>query len=79
MYRDELGRGLMNFIFRSAKPIDYDYRDIDAQRQLLRSEFCDLGWHVPAMLDAADVAADFYFDALTRSSCRHGRWDASYW
>ena len=64
MYRDELGHGLMNFIFHSADPIDYDYRDIDAQRHLIRSEFRDLGWHVPAMLDAADAAADFYFDAL---------------
>ena len=64
VYRGEPGHGLINFIFHSVNPIDYDYRDVDAQRRLLRSAFCDLGWHVPALLDAADAAPDFYFDAL---------------
>jgi 2-polyprenyl-6-methoxyphenol hydroxylase-like FAD-dependent oxidoreductase len=54
----------VNFIFRSERPLSYGYRDIAAQRHLLREAFCDLRWHVPAMLDVADSAADFYFDAL---------------
>ncbi|KRD05965.1 hypothetical protein ASE48_17660 [Mycobacterium sp. Root265] len=64
VHRDGTGHGLINFTFRSGNPITYDYRDIDAQRQLLRDAFCDLGWQVPALLDAADAAPDFYFDAL---------------
>jgi 2-polyprenyl-6-methoxyphenol hydroxylase-like FAD-dependent oxidoreductase len=64
IYRAQTGRGLVNFIFRSEQPLSYDYRDIAAQRRLLREAFCGLGWHVPAMLDVADSAADFYFDAL---------------
>lgn len=64
VYRGAPGHGLINFIFRSDDPISYDYRDVDEQRRLLRSAFCDLGWHVPSLLDAADTAPDFYFDAL---------------
>ena len=64
VYRGEPGHGLINFIFHSDDPINYDYRDTDEQRRLLRGAFGDLGWHVPALLDAADSAPDFYFDAL---------------
>lgn len=64
VYRGEPGQGLINFFFHSDDPISYDYRDTDEQRRLLRSAFCDLGWHVPTLLDAADIAPDFYFDAL---------------
>ncbi|GAA3575332.1 FAD-dependent monooxygenase [Mycolicibacterium helvum] len=62
----ERGRGLVNFTFRSPSPLSYDYRDMGAQRRLLRQAFGELGWHVPAMLDAVDSAPDFYFDALAQ-------------
>jgi 2-polyprenyl-6-methoxyphenol hydroxylase-like FAD-dependent oxidoreductase len=64
VFRAEPGRGLINFMFRSEHPLIYDYRDIAAQRRLLREAFIGVRWHVPQMLAAADAADDFYFDAL---------------
>lgn len=64
VYRGAPGTGLINFIFHADRAIDYDYRDTEQQRRLLREAFRDLRWHVPALLDAADAAPDFYFDSL---------------
>ena len=64
VYRGAPGQGLINFIFHTDHAVDYDHRDTEQQRQLLRTAFSGLGWHVPALLDAADAASDFYFDSL---------------
>ncbi|MGN7778606.1 FAD-dependent monooxygenase [Mycolicibacterium sp. 22603] len=68
LYRDSAGHGLVTFTFHSRTPLSYDYRDITAQRRLLRDAFADSGWHIPALLDAAEAAGDFYFDALDQVS-----------
>lgn len=68
IYCDESGHGLLTFTFHSPTPLSYDYRDITAQRHLVREAFAESGWHVPALLDAADTADDFYFDALDQIS-----------
>lgn len=54
------------FVFR-AEPSDYDRHDVPSQRALLESAFAGVGWRVPAALNAARVAADFYLDALSRT------------
>ncbi|MFE3317638.1 FAD-dependent monooxygenase [Nocardia sp. NPDC059195] len=41
-------------------------RDVDAQRALIRKTIGDAGWHAPAVLDAMDSTADFYFDEVAR-------------
>ncbi|MCB8877405.1 FAD-dependent monooxygenase [Acidisoma silvae] len=64
VFRDENGRGQVNFIFRSQQPLVYEFRDTAGQKRLLRKAFAGLGWHVPALLDAAEAAPDFYFDAI---------------
>jgi 2-polyprenyl-6-methoxyphenol hydroxylase-like FAD-dependent oxidoreductase len=51
--------------FRS-DPISYDRRDPDAQRALLRRHFAGAGWQCDALLNAADHADDFYFDAFVQ-------------
>jgi len=51
--------------FRS-DPLVYDRRDVEAQRRLLRERFSGAGWHCDALLDAADVADDFYFDSFAQ-------------
>ncbi len=66
VYRAAPGQGQLTFTFRSAQPLAYHHRDTAAQRRLLRHAVAGMGWHVPAMLDAADGAADFYFDALAQ-------------
>lgn len=49
--------------FRS-DPLEYDRHDLDRQRALLAERFAGVGWHADALVDAARVADDFYFDAF---------------
>lgn len=51
--------------FRS-EPLTYDRHDLGAQRAILRERFAGAGWHCDALLDAAEVAADFYFDSFSQ-------------
>ena len=63
------------FVFRS-DDADYDRRDVDSQRAFLARAFAGGGWRVPAAIEAARTASDFYLDALTRtrmSSFTRGR------
>lgn len=63
------------FVFRSDSA-DYDRHDVDSQREFLAAAFQGGGWRIPAALDAARTAPDFYLDALTRtrmSSFTRGR------
>jgi 2-polyprenyl-6-methoxyphenol hydroxylase-like FAD-dependent oxidoreductase len=48
----------------ASEPIDYDRRDLDAQRQLLVDRFAGAGWQCDALLAAAQEADDFYFDSF---------------
>jgi 2-polyprenyl-6-methoxyphenol hydroxylase-like FAD-dependent oxidoreductase len=49
--------------FRSTD-LSYDRRDVNQQQALLRRRFAGLGWDVPQLLDAAQAAPDFVFDAM---------------
>lgn len=60
------GRARTVFMFRSAGELEYDHRDLDRQRHLLRAAFADLGWDVPRLLRCLDDADDFYFDAISQ-------------
>jgi 2-polyprenyl-6-methoxyphenol hydroxylase-like FAD-dependent oxidoreductase len=51
--------------FRSG-PIDYDRKDVDAQRRLVEQKFANSGWQSAALLAAARTAEDFYFDAFVQ-------------
>jgi 2-polyprenyl-6-methoxyphenol hydroxylase-like FAD-dependent oxidoreductase len=54
-----------HFMFRADKPIVYDYRDVDAQRDVVRKAFVDDNWFPPELLTAID-AEDFYFDSISQ-------------
>jgi len=54
------------FVFRARHP-DYDRHDVASQRAFLEAAFAGAGWRVPAALDAARRADDFYLDALART------------
>lgn len=62
--------------FRS-EPIDYDFRDVTAQRQIVRDAFDgDGAWKLPEVVEEVDTAEDFYFDAAAQirmPSWRRGR------
>ncbi|MGW3623767.1 hypothetical protein [Streptomyces sp. NPDC000880] len=52
------------FIFGSPE-LSYDYRDVDRQKKILADAFAGDGWEIPAMLENAAAARDFYFDSIT--------------
>ena len=54
------------FVAFSSPRLDYDRRDLAAQRRILRERFGDLGWQVPRLLAGLDDAADLYFDQICR-------------
>jgi 2-polyprenyl-6-methoxyphenol hydroxylase-like FAD-dependent oxidoreductase len=49
-----------------SEPLDYDHRDLDAQRQLVADRAAGLGWEIPRLLKAMWHAPDFYFDAMAQ-------------
>ena len=59
------------FYFASPK-FDYNYRDINAQKQIIREKFAGEQWQIPKMLQHMDDATDFYFDSV--SQIRMDRW-----
>ncbi|GAB3479293.1 FAD-dependent oxidoreductase [Amycolatopsis cihanbeyliensis] len=62
-YKD---KALAVFLFRS-EPIDYDHRDLDAQKQILIDAFADnTSWKVPQLLDAVRADPEFYFDSVSQ-------------
>ena len=52
--------------FGSAEPIEYDYRDIDAQRKLLARRLAGAGWIWPRALDHIWDAPDFHLDSMSQ-------------
>lgn len=60
------GSAKASFFFVSKK-LDYDRKDIDAQKRLLRETFVDMRWPAaPRMLEMMDASPDFYFDSLSQ-------------
>lgn len=59
---NDVALGVMNF--RSSW-IDYDYHDLDAQKQILIEAFAGHDeWHVPEILDAVRADPELYFDSV---------------
>ncbi|MEW1825593.1 FAD-dependent oxidoreductase [Streptomyces sp. NPDC088196] len=54
------------FLFRSGL-LDYDYRDLDAQKQILVDAFAGhTEWKIPQLLDAVRADPEFYFDSVSQ-------------
>ncbi|GHO45970.1 FAD-dependent monooxygenase [Ktedonospora formicarum] len=45
--------------------LNYDYRSVEQQRQILLDAFASDGWQIPRLLESARHANDFYFDAIS--------------
>jgi 2-polyprenyl-6-methoxyphenol hydroxylase-like FAD-dependent oxidoreductase len=59
--------GMAKASFHFASPrLDYDRRDVAAQKALIRETFADMRWEAPRMLEMMDGATDFYFDSLSQ-------------
>jgi 2-polyprenyl-6-methoxyphenol hydroxylase-like FAD-dependent oxidoreductase len=50
----------------AADPFEYDYRNVDMQKQIIRERFAGEEWQVPELLKLMDVAPDFYFDSISQ-------------
>lgn len=50
----------------ASEPVEFDYRNLDAQRQLLADRLAGLRWETPRLLKAMWQAPDFYFDAMAQ-------------
>jgi 2-polyprenyl-6-methoxyphenol hydroxylase-like FAD-dependent oxidoreductase len=59
------------FVFKSPL-LEYNRRDLDQQKAILREQFSGLGWHVPELLEALPAATELYFDSISR--VRVDRW-----
>ncbi|WP_114937263.1 FAD-dependent monooxygenase [Mucilaginibacter endophyticus] len=60
-----------SFYFASPK-LDYNYRDLAQQKEMIRGRFSAEQWQVPQLLKLMDEAPDFYFDSV--SQIRMDRW-----
>ena len=52
--------------FMSKEPVDYDYRDIDAQKQLVAERVSGGGWVLPQIVEHMLRAPDFHFDSISQ-------------
>jgi len=50
----------------SAADFDVDYRDVEAQKRLLRERMAGLGWLTPRILAHLDDTPDFYLDQVAQ-------------
>jgi 2-polyprenyl-6-methoxyphenol hydroxylase-like FAD-dependent oxidoreductase len=57
-------RGL--FMFRSKEELQYHYRDVLREKELLRTAFAGMDATVDAWLDELDRTPTFYFDSITQ-------------
>lgn len=58
--------------FESEEPIEFDYRDENAQKQLLAERCSGLGWVVPQIIDhMTGSASGFHFDARIQVIMEH--------
>ncbi|MEV4107992.1 FAD-dependent monooxygenase [Nonomuraea sp. NPDC049695] len=54
------------FLFRTPEQLDYHYRDVPRQKELLRERFQGMGRQVPRLLEELDRTPAFYFDSITQ-------------
>ena len=52
--------------FTAAEPIEYDHRDIEAQKRLLAERLSGAGWVLPQILEHMMTAPDFHFDSISQ-------------
>ena len=52
-------------------PIDYDRRDVEAQKAIVARTFAGAGWQVPELLASMADAPDFYFDRVGKIEMTH--------
>jgi 2-polyprenyl-6-methoxyphenol hydroxylase-like FAD-dependent oxidoreductase len=67
------GRAKAGLSFLS-EPLEYDRRDLDAQRAIVAERMRGMGWVAPQLVAAMETADDFYLDLVAQ--VRMDRWTA---
>jgi len=52
--------------FSAPEPIDFDYRDIAAQKRLVAERVAGAGWVLPQIVEHMMAASDFHFDSMSQ-------------
>lgn len=52
--------------FFHADPLDYDYRDVQAQKRIVADHYEGQGWAVPRILPEMLASEEFYFDSVSQ-------------
>ncbi len=52
--------------FSAPESVDYDYRDIDAQKRIVADRVAGAGWLIPQIVEHMLRAPDFHFDSLSQ-------------
>lgn len=52
--------------FTAAQPIEYDHRDIAAQKRLMAERLSGGGWVLPQIVEHMMTAPDFHFDSISQ-------------
>jgi 2-polyprenyl-6-methoxyphenol hydroxylase-like FAD-dependent oxidoreductase len=60
--------------FFSTGPLDFDRRDTEQQKGILRDHFHQEGWEVPRLLEIMPTAPDFYLDSVSQVKMK--KWSA---
>ncbi|MFC3450673.1 FAD-dependent monooxygenase [Amycolatopsis speibonae] len=60
------GDEAMGYFGFASQKIDYDYRDVEAQKELVRRFASGMEWEAPWLLEQLDDAPDFYFDSCAQ-------------
>jgi len=59
------GEAKASFFFAS-EPLQYDRRDVEQQKRILRDQFAQEGWEVPRLMEWMNQAPDFYLDSVSQ-------------
>jgi 2-polyprenyl-6-methoxyphenol hydroxylase-like FAD-dependent oxidoreductase len=54
------------FVFSSPEKLIYEHHDIEKQKQILKTEFMNIGWKCSELLSKIDATTDFYFDSISQ-------------
>lgn len=60
------GKETVASFYFAADPFEYNYRDVEQQKQFIMQRFCGDEWAVPQLLKHMDTASDFYFDSISQ-------------
>ncbi|MEU3625240.1 FAD-dependent monooxygenase [Amycolatopsis coloradensis] len=60
------GDEAMAYFGFASEHVDYDYRDVQAQKALVRGFAAGMAWEAPWLLERMDEAPDFYFDSCAQ-------------